>query len=230
MAAGLRPETALLERFLTREASAPWQIPRGVHLSFSGGVADCIAKDFPMGQFGDIGPLLGRAIRESRLCRGEFFLGKETIRATVIGAGCHTTQLSGSTVFCQNLPLPLKNLPVAAPETMDAAAIARSLTGFDQEQVVLALPGFSAPDYSAVKQLAKTVLEGVGQHPVLVCLEADMAKALGHCLRLLLPEDAPCLCLDGLHLEPGMYLDVGQPVGPAIPVVIKTLVLSGGIG
>ena len=81
-----------------------------------------------------------------------------------------------------------------------------------------------------MKQLARTVLEGMGQHPVLVCLEADMAKALGHCLRLLLPEDAPCLCLDGLHLEPGMYLDVGQPVGPAIPVVIKTLVLSGGIG
>ena len=39
---------------------------------------------------------------------------------------------------------------------------------------------------------------------------------------------AKILCMDGLALEPGSFLDVGAPVGPALPVVIKTLVLSGG--
>ena len=230
MAAGLTPATDILCKLTTQENGKPWKIPQGVTLSFSGGVADCIANRYPAGQFGDIGPLLGRAIGESRLCQGEFFLGRETIRATVIGAGCHSTRLSGSTVFYQNLSLPLKNLPVAVPERMDAASIAQALAGWDQDMVVLALPGYPAPDYSQVKALAQTILQGIGKRPVLVCLEADMAKALGHCLRLQLPEDAPCLCLDGLGLEDGMYLDVGQPVGPALPVVMKTLVLSGGIG
>ena len=59
-------------------------------------------------------------------------------------------------------------------------------------------------------------------------LGQDFAKALGHCLRLLLPDSRPCLCIDGISLDEVSYLDVGEPVGPAFPVVIKTLVLSGG--
>ena len=56
-------------------------------------------------------------------------------------------------------------------------------------------------------------------------LQADLAKALGHCIRLLAPE-RPCLCIDGLQLSDESYLDIGNPVGSALPVVIKTLVLS----
>ena len=61
---------------------------------------------------------------------------------------------------------------------------------------------------------------------MLVCLQQDMAMALGHRLQLLLPADTPCLCIDRLKLQPESFLDVGEPVGPALPVVIKTLVLS----
>jgi ethanolamine utilization protein EutA len=96
----------------------------------------------------------------------------------------------------------------------------------DAELAVLAIPGVAAPVYSYVRQLAQLLAEGFGEKPVLVCLENDFAKALGHCLRLILPEDRPCLCIDGLSLEMGSYLDVGEPVGPAFPVVIKTLVLG----
>ena len=70
--------------------------------------------------------------------------------------------------------------------------------------------------------------EGFGEKPVLVCLEADFAKALGQALGLLLPKDTPCLCMDGIRLAPGSYVDVGEPVGSAFPAVIKTLVFSGG--
>ena len=228
MAAGLQPATDLLEKLTTKENGKPWRIPENAVPSFSGGVADCIAADCPDLQFGDIGPVLGRAIRRSKLCQGEYFLGAETIRATVIGAGCHSTQLSGSTVFHQNIPFPLKNVPAAVaanPET--AEAVRGALASLDTDGA-LAIPGYPSPDYAQVKALAQMVAEGFGDRPVLVCLEADMAKALGHCLRLLLPEDRPCLCMDGLSLDAGSYLDVGDPVGPALPVVIKTLVLSGG--
>lgn len=228
MAAGLRKETEILCKLTTEEAGKSWQIPRDVIPSFSGGVADCIATDYPDGQFGDLGPALGRAIRSSKLCEGKYFLGTETIRATVIGAGCHSVALSGSTVFYQNVTFPMKNIPAAVTENPSSSLdVARALKTLDADGF-LAIPGYFSPGYAQVKSLAQMIAQGFENRPVRVVVEADMAKALGHCLRLLLPKNAPCLCMDGLHLEMGSYLDVGAPVGPALPVVIKTLVLSGG--
>ena len=49
--------------------------------------------------YGDIGVLLGRAIRESRLFTDfQKMEPGETIRATVVGAGTYTTTISGSTI------------------------------------------------------------------------------------------------------------------------------------
>ena len=228
MAAGLCPPTELLTRLTTGEAAYPWTPPQDVTVSFSGGVADCIGQDVPPLAYGDLGPLLGKAIGASRLCRGDYFLGEETIRATVIGAGCHSTDLSGSTVYYQNIRFPLKNLPVIAmDDPVDPLAI-RSALAMQDTDGILAIPGYPAPAYERVRQLAEILAEGFGGRPVLVCLQADMAKALGHCLRRRLGEGQPCLCIDGLHLQRGDYLDVGAPVGPALPVVMKTLVLKGG--
>ena len=228
MAAGLRKETEILCKLTTEEAGKSWQIPTDVIPSFSGGVADCIATDYPDGQFGDLGPALGRAIRSSKLCEGKYFLGTETIRATVIGAGCHSVALSGSTVFYQNVTFPMKNIPAAVTENPSSSLdVANALKTLDADGF-LAIPGYFSPGYAQVKSLAQMIAQGFENRPVRVVVEADMAKALGHCLRLLLPKNMPCLCMDSLQLEMGSYLDVGAPVGPALPVVIKTLVLSGG--
>lgn len=227
MAAGLRPPADILCKLETKETGKPWKIPTDVTLSFSGGVAECIAKDYEDLAFGDIGPILGRAIRKSRLCRGEYFLGSETIRATVIGAGCHSIQLSGSTVFYQNIPFPLKNIPVVTignPKT--AGEVKTALASREEERVILAIPGYCSPAYETVKNLAQILVEGFGNRDILVCLEADCAKALGQSIRLLLGE-RPCICMDGLAPGPGDYLDVGAPVGSAFPVVIKTIILGG---
>ena len=228
MAAGLRERDGRWEKLVTREAPGTEPIQDGAVISFSGGVAQCLEKDFPDNAFGDIGPALGRAIRGSRLCEGSYILGEQTIRATVIGAGCHSAQLSGSTVFCRGAALPLKNLPaviLTEAEQRDAAAIRRKLA--EQEDIaVLAMPGIPSPSYGQVQTLAHTILEGIGQRPVYICLEADMAKALGNCLCLQLPQDRPCLCIDRVKLTGEAFLDIGQPVGPAFPVVVKTLILS----
>ena len=224
MAAGLIPPTALLEKLTTKENAGHWQPERAEVISFSGGVADCIEKDAPPFAYGDMGVLLGRAIRESSLCQS-YRLGEQTIRATVIGAGCHSTQLSGSTVFYADVELPKKNLPVAVlsqpitPESVKAA-----YAGQDAENVVLAISGSLSMNYEGIKALAQTLLAG-SRGELLVCLESDMAKALGHCIRLAEPSRS-CLCIDGLYLENESFLDIGSPVGPALPVVIKTLVLS----
>ena len=259
MAAGLRPPTALLDKLWTEETrdsviasqSADWRgnppdqadrHRRSPHrftphndgrivLSFSGGVADCIETSHPPLAFGDMGPALGKAIRESRLCQGAYVLGEETIRATVIGAGCHSAQLSGSTVFYRNVSFPLKNLPVVTvsaeeQERTDFPDLIRSRFQAQDSTAVLAMPGYCAAGYGQIAALADTVKNSLPPGPVYLALEQDMAKALGQALALRLPSERPLLCLDRLRLEEGSFLDVAAPIGPALPVVIKTLILS----
>lgn len=223
MAAGLREKTPLLEVLTTRETGKAWEVPgEPLVLSFSGGVADCIGKDYASLAFGDIGPELGSCIRESRLCQGEYVLGKETIRATVIGAGCHSAQLSGSTVFCQNVALPLKNVP--AVKVSQPSEIREALAT-QEETAILAMPGIDAPSYEQTVEMAEGILSQA-PHEILICLEQDMAKALGQALAVRLPRETPILCIDRVQVGEGSYLDIGKPVGGAFPVVVKTLVLN----
>ena len=230
MAASLRRKDSLYQKLLTPEAKT-MEVPEDVVLSFSGGVADCIERDVPWLSYGDIGPLLGKAIRDSRLCQGQYRLGSHTIRATVIGAGCHSTQLSGSTVFLQNVALPLQNLPVAVISAQeqegDFSDLIRQRLESLEQWGVLALPGWNAPSYARVKALADAIAKAVGDRPCYIALQEDMAKALGHALALRLPPGTPCLCVDRVHIPADSYLDVGSPVGPAISLVVKTLIYGG---
>jgi ethanolamine utilization protein EutA len=186
-------------------------------LSFSGGVADCIETEHPALAFGDLGPILGQSIRKSRLCQGEYRLGEETIRATVIGAGSHSTQLSGSTVFYRNIPFPMKNLPVVGSIS--------ALSALDGPGV-LALPGVQGANYAQITAMADEIASDWPDQPIFIALQADMAKALGNALALRLPKQRPILCIDRVHLDENSYLDVGLPVDHAIPVVVKTLILN----
>lgn len=243
IAAGLRPGRIPAQLLTNRVPD----LPAGpLTLSFSGGVADLIqtSPDDALA-YGDIGVLLGRAIRDSRLCRGDYVLGRETIRATVIGAGCHSTQLSGSTVFCRGVELPLQDLPVVALTEQEQALPGDLLARRLQEAVgrygeaegggnlALAMPGLPNPGYDAVSALADRLTRGLepvttAGKPAVVVTGADMAKALGQALATRLPPGAGILCLDGLGLEDGSFLDVGAPLsgGAAFPVVRKTLILS----
>lgn len=215
MAAGLLEPTELMKQLLTRETERSWNPPNGeVVLSFSGGVADCINQELPWLHFGDLGPILGQTIRKSRLCQGQYALGRETIRATVIGAGSYSTQLSGSTVYCQNVRFPLKNLPVV-----------ENSSKIHEGSVVLSVPGIPSPTYSQVREIAGELAKN--KPPELyICLEADMAKALGQALAARLPQQTRILCIDRVRVGEDSYLDIGEPVGGAFPVVVKTLVLE----
>lgn len=222
MAAGQREPSEILEAMVTREGKLPdlKKLPKKLTLSFSGGVADCIREKKPWDTYGDLGPLLGQAIFGSRLCAGTYVLGEETIRATVIGAGCHTAQLSGSTVFYQNIPFPLQNLPVGilTPET--------EMEEPESEPMAFRLQGWNLGSYEGLAQTAEKLVDKFRGRTCILCLPQDAAKALGQALALRLPEDARILCLDRVALGENCYLDVGTPVGPAIPVVVKTLILK----
>ena len=227
MAAGLREETHLLEQLTTREAGRfdPCR-EKELVVSFSGGVADCIEKALPWLEFGDLGPILGQTIRESRLCGGEFTLGSETIRATVIGAGCHSAQLSGSTVFHQNVPFPLKNVPVVSLTDISREAIRREL-GKQEDSAILAFPGMNSPGYREVAAMAEEIAAGT-DGKALICLEQDMAKALGQLLRQRFLKERNIVVIDEIRVEDNNFVDFGKPVmnGLVIPVVVKTLLFG----
>ena len=241
-AAGLAAADGLLPALMTRDTS--WTPPEGVDgVSFSGGVADCICTP-PEAAFayGDMGVLLGRAIAASpAFQRAGIVRGAETIRATVVGAGSHSTQVSGSTIFYRNVEFPLKNLPVlrlTEDEERSGDALASALrdkAGWfaDQggmTQIALSLRGEPNPAYGRIRDLARGIQSGMepllerGMFPV-IAVERDMAKVLGQTLWPMLGAEGALLCLDGVSAGSGDYLDIGAPVagGAVLPVVVKTL-------
>ncbi len=212
-------------------------LPGPVILSFSGGVADLIeSTPENLYVYGDIGPMLGRAIKRSKLCAGSYRLGAETIRATVIGAGCHSTQLSGSTVYARDIVFPLESLPVLCLTQEEQEFSSERLrdriqdlkTPWPNGPAALFLPGFNGPSYDSLQCLADCLADvlSILPAPHVVVTGYDMAKALGHALASKL--SGPLLCLDGLELTPESFLDIAPPVahGAAFPVVKKTLVLG----
>ncbi len=244
-AAGLKPPGPWLDLLITHKTVALDKKPR--YFSFSGGVADCI-WDPPEDDFayGDMGPLLGRTIRRRFEEAGaELAPTEETIRATVVGAGSHATELSGSTIFYRDVDFPIKNLPVLRLEAgEDPGAvedeIGRKLSLFADEgglnPVCLSLKGPENPGYAQVTRLAQAIrrglepLIGAGETTV-VAVERDMAKALGQCLYPLLPQGR-LLCIDSVHAPQGSYIDLMAPAygGTVLPVVVKTLAFEKGEG
>ena len=213
-------------------------------LTFSGGVADFIYSPAQgeFFRFGDIGPLLGDEIRKNReLSRLELLRPAETIRATVVGAGTHTTEISGSTIVYDRALLPMKNLPVARLEP-DAEGVSSGLAEKLRaqlaihsagERVAIALSGKGFTGFRQLQELAQEIISGADTIinsglPLIVLLERDIAKALGNALRVRLPQGAGLICIDGISARSGDYADIGESVGggAVLPVVIKTLIFN----
>ena len=246
-ALGLAERSALLRRLLTKGSSAysPAKRPRAV--CFSGGVSEYVYRTEENAFLhGDIGVLLGRAIRESGILGAfELVRPEETIQATVVGAGSYTTELSGSTVDFSPALLPMKNVPVlkltpAEEDTLwqgsgdtAAARIKWFLAQQGAERLALALTGRPSPRYDEVRSLAAGLANAFDRAlargaPAVVVLEHDMAKALGQALRRSFASGRACLCIDSVRMHRGDFIDLGQPVAEnaAIPVVIKTLIFG----
>lgn len=217
-------------------------------ITFSGGVADYIYRDEPVTnlfQYGDIGILLGQAIRNSMLCKELTVLQSvETIRATVVGAGTHTMEVSGSTITYTKDVFPIKNLPILklnkeeeqSKETIEQA-IRTKMSWFKLDgvlqKVAIAFEGQRAPSFTLVSDYAKGILAGLQEVlerdlPIIILVEQDMAKVLGQSMYYQLGYKKDVICLDSIHVENGDYIDIGKPVaeGTVLPVVVKTLVFN----
>ncbi|QIB70446.1 ethanolamine ammonia-lyase reactivating factor EutA [Aminipila butyrica] len=216
-------------------------------LTFSGGVANYVYEptEEDVFRYGDIGILLGQAIAESGLLDSlDCYRSEETIRATVVGAGTHTTEISGSTIFYQRDQLPIKNVPVLKLSRIDEetpqsvqAAIKAQLPIYQQEgrkePVAIALSGRPYDGFEKIQALAGAIIEGAADlikesFPLIVVLEFDVGKALGNALNIGLNKQKDVICIDGVRSKTGDYIDIGEPVGGGyvLPVVVKTLIFN----
>lgn len=214
---------------------------------FSGGVADLIYHESAdTWAYGDIGVLLGRAIRESRLFTDfQKMEPGETIRATVVGAGTYTTTISGSTITYSGDIFPLKNIPVIKlDEELQEACFAGEtepvirriqwvLGQNDAERFILAMPGKRDPGYTEMKRAAAAIRQIMDRvqppgEPILLVIESDIAKAMGQMIRQQPDLKRQVVAIDSIHVEDGEYVDMGKPMmnGMVIPVVVKTLIFG----
>lgn len=214
---------------------------------FSGGVADLIYHESAdTWAYGDIGVLLGRAIRGSRLFTDfQKMEPGETIRATVVGAGTYTTTISGSTITYSGDIFPLKNIPVIKlDEELQEACFAGEtepvirriqwvLGQNDAERFILAMPGKRDPGYTEMKRAAAAIRQIMDRvqppgEPILLVIESDIAKAMGQMIRQQPDLKRQVVAIDSIHVEDGEYVDMGKPMmnGMVIPVVVKTLIFG----
>lgn len=212
------------------------------HIMFSGGVAEFIYSDEKLEfteclrRFGDIGPLLGASIKNKFSCMEDKLVRpNETIRATVVGAGSHSTEISGSTITHTESALPMKNIPVIKVfedgkedigKLADKIAVKKRM--YEGQTTAIALKGKKSPSYKELKLMSQKVIEGIGEgeNPLIVILQNDFAKALGQTIQNMINSNRPVICLDKIKVDAGDFIDIGRPIAGVVPVIIKTLIYN----
>lgn len=218
-------------------------------IGFSGGVAEYV-YDYDTQDYGDMGPLLGAAVRNRLPKLGVPLAGSsERIRATVIGASQYTVQVSSSTVFVSNsdlLPhLDLQVVPGYLPDdpndlTRDAVekALNESFERLDiarqeiAKPIAIALLGPVIPTYDSIKAICDgiaTALEPMKDFPWTIVLSADVAGLVGSMLKNEHKIEQDVIVVDGINVGEFNFIDLGEQLESveAIPVVVKSLVFEG---
>jgi len=101
------------------------------------------------------------------------------------------------------------------------------------QQLALAIRGVKNPSFLQVQRIASSIIAGMDslieqKLPLVVVVENDMAKVLGQTLHRQLEYKKEVVCIDGVRVDNGDYIDIGRPLanGRVVPVVIKTLVFN----
>ena len=214
-------------------------LPRIDAILFSGGVAEYIyARE--AAAFGDLGPDLGREIRNEAARRGfEIIEAGEGIRATVIGASQYTVQLSGETIFVpETFVLPVRNLRVFVVAITWQAPVAQRVQNVVTELMRARDPevrgnpfvlAFSTPPfigYGAVHEMAQGIDAAFAylapvDRPQALVFNQNVGQVVGGTLAA--KWNMPCI--DEVNLSELDFIDLGNVVADEgfVPVVIKSL-------
>jgi ethanolamine utilization protein EutA len=215
-------------------------------VTISGGVSEYVYGR-ETASFGDLGPLLAKEIRARVESWGpKLEKPAEGIRATVIGASQYATQVSGSTIFVSPLEiLPLRNLPVIAPDMalaaddIDSNAVAKAISGVlkrlelsdGERPVALFSPWRGSATFARLDAFCSGVVAGLEPvlrhgHPIVLVGDGDVGGLIGIHIREEMKHSYPVVSIDGLELKEFDYIDIGALLDSsgAVPVVIKSLI------
>lgn len=203
---------------------------------FSGGVADYIYGTSTT-DYGDIGLSLGEAIRELVSTKFHIEPAGETLRATVIGAGVYTLQVSGTTTLIDEGLLPKKDvvaLPVAWQKDEAKISLRKEIASAVERAVRIqpeegryALLFDSIPRiYEDLAKVAQGIMDVVGAPPLLIIIcRDDVGRSLGNVIRRETSFKGRIISIDEVEMEGGDFVDLGEMIEGTgvIPVVVKTL-------
>jgi ethanolamine utilization protein EutA len=228
----------------------PADLPAIDEISVSGGVAALLKEQRPRtlpetAIYGDIGPLLAHAVSaEIRLYPWKVTEAEQTVRATVIGAGMQSTELSGSTIYADEDTLPVRNVPMLKCHLRfeddwnsaleDLFERGRQMFGLQERAPFgIAFTTDASFSYMQLRRLADALQKRLGRmfaerHTAVFACDRDMAKALGQLLSLQCRGKPRIVCIDDVRLDYGDYIDIGEMIsGRAVPVFVKTLLFPG---
>jgi ethanolamine utilization protein EutA len=240
------PKTQLAKQLLV---TPPFTHYRGFdqidHIVFSGGVSEHV-YDRDSNSYGDVGPFLGRHMREylKKLPKKDMLREPaEGIRATVIGAGEYTVQASGNTSYISDAGvLPVHGLKVIRATLKSdrpaLTALKQSLAKFDLTSwgsgLALSLSLDGALDYKTIRAIAEAVagvcdVNDGDRSPLYLALDLDVAKSLGGILKEELKFEREIIAIDGIEVGDLDFIDIGEPMGitEVIPVTVKSLMFPG---
>src|SRR5690606_18279415 len=215
-------------------------------IMFSGGISECIYRQESAStseaHYDDIGETLASSLKESKeLVKWTWIHPDETVRATVLGAGTQTTEISGATIQVDSHDLPLRNLPVyqvplgnnletGLKQLVKSVEQANEMYDPNKEGQNFALYFTEIPylSFKDIQSFARAILDAMKEkvntkRPHVIVLESDHAKALGRTLKVQRPSQS-IICIDQIRVEHGDYIDIGHLLQTSVvPVVIKTL-------
>ncbi|MGY5872507.1 MAG: ethanolamine ammonia-lyase reactivating factor EutA [Candidatus Thorarchaeota archaeon] len=215
-------------------------------ITFSGGVAEFI-YEIEGSNFNDLGLILAQSI-SVRALAANLPIGEpdQRIRATVIGAGHFSLQVSGSTTFLSaGLDYPIRNLPVVVPymprrkASADKieSAITDALKRFDlqegEDRMILSFVDAVRPSYENLMEFSKGVVAALPNtvaknQPIMMCFDTDIGNSVGNIMRRETGISNEILSIDEISLKEGDFVDIGAPIieDVVVPVVVKTLVFD----
>ncbi|OAH57723.1 MULTISPECIES: ethanolamine ammonia-lyase reactivating factor EutA [Bacillaceae] len=215
-------------------------------IMFSGGISECmyeqeITRPSDI-SYNDIGKQLAASLQSNRrLTEWDWIEPEETVRATVLGAGTQTTEISGATIQVAPDELPVKNVPVYKYSfhghlEKGLAALGQSIKeainiydSFQEGQnFVLYLADLPYMGFKDIQKLARAILQVMAlrhdpEQPILLVMQMDYAKVLGQTL-LAMNARQSVICIDQINVDHGDYMDIGRALqSEVVPVIVKTL-------
>ena len=214
--------------------------------SFSGGIAEYIYQKTDK-YFNDLGKYLGDEIRRIVTKRKiSLYKPNELIRATVIGAGQYTLQVSGVTTHISDIDLlPIHNILVIEPKIKDkelteeniSRAIKKSFNLFDinegDEPIALLFKGAIGGSYASLTRFVKGVVNSIPKTierelPIILVFDRDIGNSVGNVMRRETEAEKNIISIDEINVNEGDFIDIDKPQagGLVVPVVVKNLVFS----